>query len=203
MPLCLQYQMHEGMIANHLPVRTMNTLFLRRRRNHKLTLWIGLILIIMLGVYDSGTKVFSQSSSDAAKRYASYFTSYDSPGFSSEKSPDLPAASSVVVSHALSLPPIGPSGTGNAEAIAQAMTTERFGAAEWPAMRNVWMRESGFNPNARNPHSGACGIPQALPCGKIPDMSTTGQIEWGLSYIKSRYGTPGNAWVFWQSHHWY
>lgn len=181
----------------------MNTLFVRRRRNYKLMLWASLVVVFSLGLYDSGTKAFSQSSSDAAKRYASYFTSYDYSQVASGKPESAAPVAAASLTHAISLPPIGPTGTGNAEAIAQAMTTARFGAAEWPAMRNIWMRESGFNPNARNPHSGACGIPQALPCGKIPDMSTTGQIEWGLGYIKSRYGTPSNAWAFWQAHHWY
>ena len=31
------------------------------------------------------------------------------------------------------------------------------------------------------------------------------QIQWGLDYIKRRYGTPCAAWSFWQAHnpHWY
>jgi hypothetical protein len=26
------------------------------------------------------------------------------------------------------------------------------------------------------------------------------QITWGLNYIQGRYGTPCNAWAFWNSH---
>ncbi len=78
-----------------------------------------------------------------------------------------------------------------------------FGDQYWPALQALWTRESGFNPNAINRSSGACGIPQALPCSKIADHSTTGQITWGLGYIQSRYGNPANAWRFWQTHRWY
>jgi hypothetical protein len=72
----------------------------------------------------------------------------------------------------------------------------------------MWMDESGWRWNAQNA-SGAYGIPQALPASK---MATAGgdwrsdpatQIRWGLGYIKSVYGTPCNAWAFWQAHHYY
>ncbi|MGX1541820.1 aggregation-promoting factor C-terminal-like domain-containing protein, partial [Streptomyces adustus] len=26
---------------------------------------------------------------------------------------------------------------------------------------------------------------------------------WGLDYMNSRYGSPAQAWDFWQTHHWY
>jgi hypothetical protein len=29
------------------------------------------------------------------------------------------------------------------------------------------------------------------------------QIRWGLDYIKKRYGSPCQAWTFWQAHHYY
>jgi len=75
--------------------------------------------------------------------------------------------------------------------------------ANWDALYVLWMRESGWNPRSANRSSGACGIPQALPCSKIPDKSTAGQIQWGLDYIARRYGSPVNAWAHWMSHHWY
>ncbi|MFB7334128.1 lytic transglycosylase domain-containing protein, partial [Streptomyces adustus] len=28
-------------------------------------------------------------------------------------------------------------------------------------------------------------------------------IKWGLDYMNSRYGSPAQAWDFWQTHHWY
>ena len=72
--------------------------------------------------------------------------------------------------------------------------------ADFSALVKLWNKESGWNPASRNASSGAYGIPQALPASK---MATAGsdyltnyktQINWGLSYIKSRYGTPSAAW---------
>jgi SLT domain-containing protein len=71
------------------------------------------------------------------------------------------------------------------------------------------MGESGWNNFARNPSSGAFGIPQALPPGKMGAAAAGGnaaaQIAWGLSYIKSVYGSPANAYAKWlaRSPHWY
>lgn len=77
------------------------------------------------------------------------------------------------------------------------------GDDQWQAFKSVAMRESGFNPNALNKSSGACGIPQALPCSKIKDKSISGQIDWMINYIKSRYGTPQEAWAHSQNKGWY
>jgi hypothetical protein len=96
-----------------------------------------------------------------------------------------------------------PLGLGDTRSLGRALNAVEFGDQHWPALMALWNRESGWNPNARNRYSGACGIPQALPCSKIPDMSPQGQIEWGLKYIRQRYGNPSNAWQFWLSHHWY
>ena len=72
--------------------------------------------------------------------------------------------------------------------------------ADFEALVKLWNKESRWNPYACNSSSGAYGIPQALPATK---MSTYGtdyltnyktQINWGLNYIKSRYGTPTAAW---------
>jgi hypothetical protein len=92
---------------------------------------------------------------------------------------------------------------GEMRKLGRAMSADRFGDSQWPALNNLWTRESNWNPAARNSSSGACGIPQALPCSKIPDMSPEGQIKWGLTYIQRRYGTPANAWQHWLRHHWY
>lgn len=70
-------------------------------------------------------------------------------------------------------------------------------------------KESSWNPNAVNKSSGAAGLFQALPASKMAsegsDYMTNykTQVKWGLKYIKNRYGTPANAWAFWQSHKWY
>lgn len=96
-----------------------------------------------------------------------------------------------------------PLGSGDPRTLGRSLNAIQFGDQHWPSLLALWNRESNWNPSARNRSSGACGIPQALPCSKIPDMSTQGQIEWGLQYIESRYGNPSNAWRFWLSHGWY
>lgn len=74
---------------------------------------------------------------------------------------------------------------------------------EWGAFERIINVESGWNPNALNKTSGACGLPQALPCSKIKDKSTSGQIHWAIEYIIERYRTPSDAWTFWQKNYWY
>jgi hypothetical protein len=93
--------------------------------------------------------------------------------------------------------------TGDVLSLGRSLNAVQFGDQYWPSLQALWTRESNWNPAARNRRSGACGIPQALPCSKIPDMSPQGQIQWGLGYIKQRYGNPAAAWSFWQQHHWY
>ena len=72
--------------------------------------------------------------------------------------------------------------------------------ADFQALVKLWNKESRWNPYASNSSSGAYGIPQALPASKMATYGTDyrtnykTQIEWGLSYIKSRYGTPSSAW---------
>lgn len=74
---------------------------------------------------------------------------------------------------------------------------------------SLWNKESGWNPYAYNASSGAYGIPQALPGSKMAskgsDYQTNyqTQIDWGLSYISSRYGNPQNAWNHSQNKGWY
>lgn len=74
-----------------------------------------------------------------------------------------------------------------------------WGADEFSALEQLWQRESGWSQNAHNASSGAHGIPQALPGSKMgsfgADWATNPetQIKWGLSYIKSVYGTPSAA----------
>lgn len=82
-------------------------------------------------------------------------------------------------------------------------------SGQFGCLDNLWIRESNWKVYATNPSSGAYGIPQSLPGDKMSaagaDWQTNPatQIEWGLDYIKSRYGTPCAAWSFWQSHNWY
>jgi hypothetical protein len=74
---------------------------------------------------------------------------------------------------------------------------------QWDALYSIWTNESHFNPMAVNRSSGACGIPQAYPCAKLPGfapLNADAQIRWGLDYIAKRYGTPVSAWAYWRAH---
>jgi endonuclease/exonuclease/phosphatase family metal-dependent hydrolase len=79
---------------------------------------------------------------------------------------------------------------------------------QWNALQTLWQHESGWRTNADNPTSSAYGIPQALTslhhlAGTSYMTDPKSQIQWGLNYIKGRYGSPANAWNFWQKNHWY
>lgn len=88
-----------------------------------------------------------------------------------------------------------------------------WSGSEWTALQQLWNRESSWDNHAKNPSSGAYGIPQALPYTKMPKMAwpesaggqsdAATQIKWGLSYIKGRYGTPSMAWAHEQANSWY
>jgi len=77
--------------------------------------------------------------------------------------------------------------------------------SQFSCLQTLWNNESGWRVQAHNP-SGAHGIPQALPgnkMGKGWQSSPETQINWGLKYIKKRYGTPCGALSFWNNHRWY
>jgi hypothetical protein len=90
----------------------------------------------------------------------------------------------------------------------------QFGKYGWapsqmPYLIDNWNLESGWNPLADNPSSGAYGIPQSLPASKMgplanpPTSSYVAQINWGLNYIKGRYGSPEASDAHEHEFHWY
>jgi len=86
-----------------------------------------------------------------------------------------------------------------------------WGADQFPCLVSLWTQESGWRANALNTSSGAYGIPQSLPANKMDvagaDWRTNAatQIDWGLAYIRSSYGSPCGAWNHEMSvnPHWY
>lgn len=103
------------------------------------------------------------------------------------------------------------SGTaGDAQAYAQQRCADYgWSDSDFECLVALWNKESGWNMYASNRYSGAYGIPQALPASK---MSSAGsdyltnyqtQVNWGLSYIKGRYGSPSAAWSHSQRTGWY
>ena len=89
------------------------------------------------------------------------------------------------------------------------VSAQGWGDSEYQCLILLWNRESQWNPYAENAYSGAYGIPQALPGSKMAsagaDWRTNPitQINWGIGYIKGRYGTPCSAWAHSNAVGWY
>lgn len=79
------------------------------------------------------------------------------------------------------------------------------GVSDLNSARTLISRESGCNPNAVNPSSGACGVAQELPCGKSGCSLGDGacQVGWMNGYVHSRYGSWANALGHSYRHNWY
>jgi colicin import membrane protein len=102
----------------------------------------------------------------------------------------------------------------NDPAGAQAYAAAKLGSYGWSAdqmqcLNRLWTKESEWRTTATNASSGAYGIVQSLPAEK---MASSGadyrtnyrtQINWGLNYIKERYGSPCDALNFHLSNNWY
>ena len=95
------------------------------------------------------------------------------------------------------------------QSFAQTLADATWGPSQFPYLNLLWYRESGWNPVATNPISGAFGIPQALPAVKMAsaglDWATDPytQIIWGIGYIQATYGTPQAAWAHELAYSWY
>lgn len=135
----------------------------------------------------------------------------------------VPSASAPSVASAASVSSGG--STGN-QAIGQLLAAP-YGwntGQQWTDLVSLWNKESGWSNTAdtRVTHSGgdnasskvfAYGIAQARPAtkyskaGQPPDLGgssdANAQIAWGLSYIKSRYGSPSAAWAHELANNWY
>lgn len=100
--------------------------------------------------------------------------------------------------------------TATSKAIAFDMVAARgWSTSEFTCLDQLWIRESNWNPLARNPSSGAYGSPQSLPASKIATAgedyltNPVTQITWGLDYITARYGSPCGAWAHFLQRKWY
>lgn len=102
----------------------------------------------------------------------------------------------------------------NDPAGAQAYAAGKLSSYGWApdqmqCLKKLWTKESEWRTTATNPSSGAYGIVQSLPAEK---MASSGadyrtnyrtQINWGLGYIKERYGSPCQALNFHYANNWY
>jgi hypothetical protein len=110
--------------------------------------------------------------------------------------------------------PSVPGGAVNDPAGAKSYASGRLGAYSWGqdqflCLAQLWTKESNWLTTATNPYSGAYGIAQALPPGKYSSAgsdwltSYRTQIDWGLGYIRGRYGSPCGAWNHSVANNWY
>jgi hypothetical protein len=83
------------------------------------------------------------------------------------------------------------------------------GSGQYGCLYDLWMRESGWRPDATNPGSGAYGIPQSLPGDKMAsagaDWQTNPytQVKWGVKYLRDTYGSPCGGWAHEEQYGWY
>lgn len=89
---------------------------------------------------------------------------------------------------------------------AKTVALRYFVESEWPYFDELIWRESGYNPTNVNKKSGACGLPQSLPCSKLPQGVNTPvetQLIWMAEYVRDRYQTPSRAIAFHNINNWY
>lgn len=78
--------------------------------------------------------------------------------------------------------------------------------ADWGYVDYIVQRESGWNPNAVNPSSGACGLVQIMPLHTEAYRTCkdpVANLRWADNYAKGRYGSWSGAYNFWLSNHWW
>lgn len=122
-----------------------------------------------------------------------------------------PATDKVVSVGTLVVPETTSAQQGTNRGLGQHMADAIYGwnGNQWSCLAELWNHESGWRTNAGNPTSGAYGIPQALPGSKMASAGAdwrtnpVTQIQWGLGYIKGRYGSPCNAWAHFLNSNWY
>ncbi|GEB52125.1 lytic transglycosylase domain-containing protein [Streptomyces sp. NHF165] len=91
----------------------------------------------------------------------------------------------------------------------QSMAKQIVGGGQYQCFSNIVDHESSWNYQATNASSGAYGLVQALPGSKMASVGAdwrtnpATQIKWGLNYMNDRYGSPCEAWSFWQANNYY
>lgn len=139
----------------------------------------------------------------------------------SRQKTETPSAGGSERTESLSDAPAGnSSATGKTPASAQSyarsqMSRYGWGDEDFSALVKLWNRESKWDYRSANPRSSARGIPQAMMSAHFGSNwrnspraiawmnDPTQQIDWGLRYIKGRYGSPKAAWAHSQRTGWY
>ena len=117
---------------------------------------------------------------------------------------DAQGASAGGVSPASSAPAFNPSGSKADWMRAAGISDSDFGYVDY-----IISHESGWNYHAVNRSSGAYGLPQSLPAGKLASAGAdwrdnpVTQLRWAHNYAVGRYGSWGGAYRFWVTNHWW
>ena len=105
---------------------------------------------------------------------------------------------------ASSAPAFNPSGSKADWMRAAGIADSDFGYVDY-----IISHESGWNYHAVNRSSGAYGLPQSLPAGKLASAGAdwrdnpVTQLRWAHNYAVGRYGSWGGAYHFWTVNHWW
>lgn len=87
---------------------------------------------------------------------------------------------------------------------AEWMAAAGIASSDWGYVDFIVSRESGWNPNATNRSSGACGLVQVYPCSKLANAyDPVVNLRWANGYATGRYGSWAGAHSFWTSNHWW
>ena len=123
---------------------------------------------------------------------------------SADGSTDAQGASAGGLSPASSAPAFNPSGSKADWMRAAGISDSDFGYVDY-----IISHESGWNYHAVNRSSGAYGLPQSLPAGKLASAGAdwrdnpVTQLRWANNYAVGRYGSWGAAYRFWTVNHWW
>lgn len=89
------------------------------------------------------------------------------------------------------------------------MRAAGIGDADFGYVDYIISHESGWDYHAVNRSSGAYGLPQSLPAGKLASAGAdwrdnpVTQLRWANNYAVGRYGSWGGAYRFWVTNHWW
>ena len=117
---------------------------------------------------------------------------------------DAQGASAGGGSPASSAPAFNPSGSKADWMRAAGISDSDFGYVDY-----IISHESGWNYHAVNRSSGAYGLPQSLPAGKLASAGAdwrdnpVTQLRWANNYAVGRYGSWEAAYYFWTVNHWW
>lgn len=123
---------------------------------------------------------------------------------STDGSTDAQGAPAGDVSPASSAPAFNPSGSKSDWMRAAGIADSDFGYVDY-----IISHESGWNYHAVNRSSGAYGLPQSLPAGKLASAGAdwrdnpVTQLRWAHNYAVGRYGSWEAAYHFWTVNHWW